>query len=141
MEVEMRRLLITLSLAALLVGVMATAAQTAGPGMKGSSVNFGKVQAGTLYTATLSLTNNTGETIINVAAPAVSDPFVLEGTWNCGGIIAHATCTSLFSFWTDLALMHGTNRITQSVTLTGTGATSGNTYTAVVKFIATQVAR
>lgn len=138
----MRRLLVVLSLAALLVGAVATATQAAGPGLKASQVNFGKVYAGTTFTAVLTLTNSTNETIINIAAPDLSGtPFAPYGAgWQCGGVVAHGTCTSTFSFNTDMALMRGTNRITKSVTLTGTGATTSNTYTVTVKFVATQIA-
>jgi hypothetical protein len=139
----MRRLLLVLSLAALLAGAVATTAQTAGPGLKASQVNFGKVYAGTTFTAVLTLTNSTNETIINIAAPDLSGTMFASygGGWQCGGVVAHGTCMSTFSFNTDLALVKGTNRITESVTLNGTGATTGNTYSVTVKFVATQISQ
>ena len=136
----MRRLFLALSLTALAFGVVAGAGLTARADLSARSVNFGRVQAGDYYYATLTVKNTTGEAV-NVAAPTVTDPFFMNGEWLCGTISAGSTCSSGFYFWTDWALANGTNKIIHSVALTGTGATTGNTYSGAVTFVATQYAQ
>lgn len=135
-EVDMRRLLVVLSLAALLGAVVAASAQSAKPGVIATKVNFGKVQSLVTYSSSFTITNNTNEAI-DAALPSDIPPLVsLTDGWVCGHVDAKSTCTQTVGFYLDMMSL-STYRWSDSATLNYVGADSAAAYPVVVTFSAT----
>lgn len=93
----MRRVVVTLALAAALAGAVtgaAVSAKATGVSVSPSSVSFGEVAVGTTAYADVTITNNTGKTVTNVNSDVPNSAvFYFGGTFTCYTLAPGATCT------------------------------------------------